>query len=149
MMLTNMSEEERRGGRESFASLFQSSDDTQSNHVSVSADSANGQEKHLDAPNELGNTSVDSDTSEYQELQENVSYSPPNFVASSWEMNYHEAAIFLEEGENNDKFNSHPRDRNALPAYLVTHKPLVLFSGPLCCSAPHVARNYRASSGLR
>ncbi|XP_069937842.1 two pore channel protein 1 isoform X1 [Cherax quadricarinatus] len=36
-------------------------------------------------------------------------------------MNYHEAAIFLEEGENNDKFNSHPRDRNALPAYLVTH----------------------------
>ena len=27
----------------------------------------------------------------------------------------------FQEGENNDKFNSHPRDRNALPAYLVTH----------------------------
>lgn len=26
-----------------------------------------------------------------------------------------------QEGENNDKFNSHPRDRSALPAYLVTH----------------------------
>lgn len=27
----------------------------------------------------------------------------------------------FQEGENNDKFNSHPRDRSALPAYLVTH----------------------------
>ncbi|KAK9892534.1 hypothetical protein WA026_020517 [Henosepilachna vigintioctopunctata] len=38
-----------------------------------------------------------------------------------WEMNYHEAAIFLEEGENNEKFDSHPRHPTALPAYLLVH----------------------------
>lgn len=38
-----------------------------------------------------------------------------------WEMNYHEAAIFLEEGENNEKFDSHPRHPSALPAYLLVH----------------------------
>ena len=51
-------------------------------------------------------------------------------------MNYREAAIFLEEGQNNDKFIHHPRyyllscaktnvstcrDRDALPAYLLVH----------------------------
>lgn len=38
-----------------------------------------------------------------------------------WEMNYHEAAIFLEEGANNDKFDSHPGHPGALPAYLLVH----------------------------
>lgn len=38
-----------------------------------------------------------------------------------WEMNYHEAAIYLEEGENNEKFDSHPRHPSALPAYLLVH----------------------------
>jgi two pore calcium channel protein 1 len=37
----------------------------------------------------------------------------------AWEVNYREAAIFLEEGENNDKFLHHPRDFEALPAYLL------------------------------
>ncbi|CAH0546809.1 unnamed protein product [Brassicogethes aeneus] len=41
--------------------------------------------------------------------------------ADHWEMNYHEAAIFLEEGENNEKFDSHPRHPSALPAYLMVH----------------------------
>lgn len=41
--------------------------------------------------------------------------------ADHWEMNYHEAAIFLEEGENNEKFDSHPRHPSALPAYLLVH----------------------------
>ncbi|XP_054279606.1 two pore calcium channel protein 1-like isoform X2 [Macrosteles quadrilineatus] len=36
-------------------------------------------------------------------------------------MNYHEAAIFLEEGKNNEKFDSHPREPDALPAYLLVH----------------------------
>ena len=27
----------------------------------------------------------------------------------TWEINYREAAIFLEEGQNNDKFIYHPR----------------------------------------
>ena len=39
----------------------------------------------------------------------------------TWEVNYREAAIFLEEGQNNDKFIHHPRDREALPAYLLVH----------------------------
>ncbi len=38
-----------------------------------------------------------------------------------WEVNYKEAAIFLEEGLNNDKFTHHPRSREALPAYLLVH----------------------------
>ena len=38
-----------------------------------------------------------------------------------WESNYKEAAIFLEEGENNDKFSHHPRSYDHLPAYLLVH----------------------------
>ena len=38
-----------------------------------------------------------------------------------WELNYQEAAIFLQEGENNDKFYTHPRSCNALPAYQIAH----------------------------
>ncbi|XP_031828550.1 two pore segment channel 1 isoform X2 [Nomia melanderi] len=38
-----------------------------------------------------------------------------------WEMNYHKAAIFLEEGRNNEKFESHPRHPEDLPAYLLVH----------------------------
>ncbi|XP_018562124.1 two pore calcium channel protein 1 isoform X2 [Anoplophora glabripennis] len=44
-----------------------------------------------------------------------------NSETDHWEMNYHEAAIFLEEGENNEKFDSHPRHPSALPAYLLVH----------------------------
>ncbi|XP_076256242.1 two pore calcium channel protein 1-like isoform X2 [Rhynchophorus ferrugineus] len=44
-----------------------------------------------------------------------------NNEVDHWEMNYHEAAIFLEEGENNEKFDSHPRHPSALPAYLLVH----------------------------
>ncbi|XP_049818861.1 two pore calcium channel protein 1-like isoform X2 [Aethina tumida] len=41
--------------------------------------------------------------------------------ADHWEMNYHEASIFLEEGGNNEKFDSHPRHPSALPPYLLVH----------------------------
>lgn len=47
--------------------------------------------------------------------------SPTAEGTDHWEMNYHEAAIFLEEGENNEKFDSHPRHPSALPAYLLVH----------------------------
>ncbi|XP_042231863.1 two pore calcium channel protein 1-like isoform X2 [Homarus americanus] len=107
-----------RNRSESFASLFLSSEDNQSTHASASTDSV--RDGDGDVPNEYGNTSMESDNSEYQELQDQVQ-TPPICTSNSWEMNYHEAAIFLEEGENNDKFNSHPRDRDALPAYIVTH----------------------------
>ncbi|XP_048875968.1 two pore channel protein 1 isoform X4 [Brienomyrus brachyistius] len=36
-------------------------------------------------------------------------------------MNYQEAAIYLQEGENNDKFFTHPRNPKALTAYLFAH----------------------------
>jgi len=46
---------------------------------------------------------------------------PLELTGETWEINYREAAIFLEEGKNNDKFLHHPRDREALPAYLLVH----------------------------
>uniref|UniRef100_A0A4W3IB07 Two pore segment channel 1 n=1 Tax=Callorhinchus milii TaxID=7868 RepID=A0A4W3IB07_CALMI len=36
-------------------------------------------------------------------------------------MNYQEAAIYLQEGENNDKFITHPKNQKALAAYLFVH----------------------------
>ncbi|RWS03249.1 two pore calcium channel protein 1-like protein [Dinothrombium tinctorium] len=42
-------------------------------------------------------------------------------VKKTWNMNYKEASIYLEEGYNNDKFDHHPRSRDALPAYLIVH----------------------------
>jgi len=41
--------------------------------------------------------------------------------SKTWELNYQEAAIYLQEGENNDKYNTHPRDFRALPAYKISH----------------------------
>ncbi|KAI5089637.1 two pore calcium channel protein 1 isoform X1, partial [Silurus meridionalis] len=48
----------------------------------------------------------------------------PNSLRQSWEMNYQEAAIYLQEGENNDKFYTHPRNPRALSAYLFVHNHL-------------------------
>ncbi|XP_015733645.1 two pore calcium channel protein 1 isoform X2 [Coturnix japonica] len=42
----------------------------------------------------------------------------------NWEMNYQEAAIYLQEGENNDKFFTHPKNTKALAAYLFAHNHL-------------------------
>ncbi|RXM98192.1 Two pore calcium channel protein 1 [Acipenser ruthenus] len=39
-------------------------------------------------------------------------------------MNYQEAAIYLQEGANNDKFFTHPRNPKALAAYLFAHNHL-------------------------
>ncbi|XP_036435931.1 two pore calcium channel protein 1 isoform X1 [Colossoma macropomum] len=47
-----------------------------------------------------------------------------NSLRQSWEMNYQEAAIYLQEGENNDKFYTHPRSPRALSAYLFAHNHL-------------------------
>ncbi|XP_061624134.1 two pore channel protein 1 isoform X2 [Phyllopteryx taeniolatus] len=68
-------------------------------------------------------------------------------LRQSWEMNYQEAAIYLQEGENNDKFFTHPRNPKALAAYLFAHNHLFymmeLFTGLLLmtlslCEAPAV-----------
>ncbi|XP_036382801.1 two pore calcium channel protein 1 isoform X2 [Megalops cyprinoides] len=62
-------------------------------------------------------------------------------------MNYQEAAIYLQEGENNDKFFTHPRNSKALAAYLFAHNHLFymmeLLTGVLLmmlslCEAPAV-----------
>uniref|UniRef100_A0A8D0C832 Voltage-dependent calcium channel protein TPC1 n=1 Tax=Salvator merianae TaxID=96440 RepID=A0A8D0C832_SALMN len=42
----------------------------------------------------------------------------------NWEINYQESAIYLQEGENNDKFFTHPKDAKALSAYLFVHNHL-------------------------
>ncbi|NXG52704.1 TPC1 protein, partial [Psilopogon haemacephalus] len=42
----------------------------------------------------------------------------------NWEMNYQEAAIYLQEGDNNDKFFTHPKNAKALAAYLFVHNHL-------------------------
>ncbi|TNN29659.1 Two pore calcium channel protein 1 [Liparis tanakae] len=68
-------------------------------------------------------------------------------LRQSWEMNYQEAAIYLQEGENNDKFCTHPRNPRALAAYLFAHNHLFymmeLLTGLLLmmlslCEAPAV-----------
>ncbi|XP_063610865.1 two pore channel protein 1-like isoform X1 [Penaeus indicus] len=115
-----MSEATRReAGRESFSSLFLPPEESQRENEPPNTNN----QRDSDIPNEYGNTSIDSESSDYRVLHEDQEQTQTSFcpISSSWEMNYHEAAIFLEEGENNDKFNSHPRDRSALPAYLVTH----------------------------
>ncbi|XP_059975640.1 two pore channel protein 1 isoform X2 [Mesoplodon densirostris] len=50
--------------------------------------------------------------------------SPSSLTGHNWEMNYQEAAIYLQEGENNDKFFTHPKNAKALAAYLFAHNHL-------------------------
>lgn len=38
-----------------------------------------------------------------------------------WDLNYHEAAIYVQEGENNVKFTAHPNRHTDLPWYLINH----------------------------
>ncbi|GAB6028669.1 hypothetical protein CHUAL_004495 [Chamberlinius hualienensis] len=78
-----------------------------------------------DVPNEAANTvdyRLDISSGTYTELQSEGPMTSEE-LRKRWEMNYHEATIFLEEGENNEKFNSHPKDRDALPLYLLVHNP--------------------------
>lgn len=77
-----------------------------------------------DLPFQSGNTgrsNIDSDILNRELFSAGESQASKDFTSHAWEVNYREAAIFLEEGENNDKFLHHPRDREALPAYLLVH----------------------------
>jgi len=40
---------------------------------------------------------------------------------TQWAQNYREAAIYLEEGENNEPFCTHPKRTESLPAYFLAH----------------------------
>uniref|UniRef100_A0A9L0SCQ5 Two pore segment channel 1 n=1 Tax=Equus caballus TaxID=9796 RepID=A0A9L0SCQ5_HORSE len=57
-------------------------------------------------------------------LSSGTESSPSSPTRHNWEMNYQEAAIYLQEGENNDKFFTHPKDARALAAYLFAHNHL-------------------------
>ncbi|XP_029427700.1 two pore calcium channel protein 1 isoform X3 [Rhinatrema bivittatum] len=70
-------------------------------------------------------------------------------LQQSWDINYQEAAIYLQEGENNDKFFTHPKDAKALAAYLFVHNHIFylmeLMTGLLLlllslCEAPAVPK---------
>ena len=85
--------------------------------------------EQADVPLEVGNTAryatanESSSQLQFTELHsfpaiENLHYDD---IPKSWELNYREAAIFLEEGINNDKLTTHPQCHEALPAYLLVH----------------------------
>ena len=44
--------------------------------------------------------------------------------AEQWEIAYREASLYLEEGEQNEKFSTHPEDPSVLPAYFASHNAL-------------------------
>uniref|UniRef100_A0A8C6N4K0 Two pore calcium channel protein 1 n=1 Tax=Mus spicilegus TaxID=10103 RepID=A0A8C6N4K0_MUSSI len=59
--------------------------------------------------------------SQVPNLVSGVDSPPSSPTGHNWEMNYQEAAIYLQEGQNNDKFFTHPKDARALAAYLFVH----------------------------
>ncbi|EEC00342.1 conserved hypothetical protein [Ixodes scapularis] len=77
----------------------------------------------VDVPYDLSN-SEELTRSHNTELNSPCGEIPPDRLAKCWQLNYHEAAIFLEEGQNNDKLDFHPCSHAALPAYLVVHNRL-------------------------
>ncbi|KAG0729596.1 Two pore calcium channel protein 1 [Chionoecetes opilio] len=151
------------GRNTGLTSLYLSMDDSQASRAgstspAASASTASHGSQMEEAPHQYANTSTASDTAASLPESQSEGQNSSNLINSSWEMNYHEAAIFLEEGENNDKFNSHPRDRSALPAYLVTHNhwfySLDLFAALLLLSLatieqPAVFHVRRAGGGAR
>ena len=54
-------------------------------------------------------------------LPENVTYVQDTY----WDLNYREAAIYLEEGWNNDKLTSHPKCLDDLRIYNLIHSKWV------------------------
>jgi len=96
----------------------------------VTDSSINSVPNDNEIPNQISSAflyddSLDSNQStlNYTELTSSLdSNSINNSITSDvWKMNYHESAIYLEEGFNNDKFDFHPRSRSTIPAYLVVH----------------------------
>ncbi|KAH0955047.1 hypothetical protein HN011_005174 [Eciton burchellii] len=85
-------------------------------HVKSSFDNANSTQLNIKYETNETGTALG--------MTENVMFAARNTVLDMdmhWEMNYHKAAIFLEEGRNNEKFDSHPRHPEDLPAYLLVH----------------------------
>ncbi|XP_067137462.1 two pore calcium channel protein 1-like [Centruroides vittatus] len=109
-------------------------------------------ESNLDIPfshtcNASHFTQEENNSLNYTELQSAVDDTSTESIAHTWQMNYHESAIYLEEGENNDKFDFHPRSKNALPAYLLVHNhwfyildllAVIILLGLAMCEKPAV-----------
>ncbi|XP_052801255.1 two pore calcium channel protein 1-like isoform X1 [Mya arenaria] len=60
---------------------------------------------------------------------------PAERLSKNWKLNHLEAAIYLQEGENNDKFYTHPKGHEALPAYQIAHNKwfhLLDFAASIC-----------------
>ena len=74
-----------------------------------------------DLPNQTGNTGRREDEENDKELFSPGEELSETLSKETWEINYREAAIFLDEGMNNDKFVHHPRNKESLPAYLLVH----------------------------
>ncbi|XP_014475943.1 PREDICTED: two pore calcium channel protein 1-like isoform X1 [Dinoponera quadriceps] len=109
-----LEQEISNGSSRQYGSML-SSPSTES-HVRSSFDTANNTTE-LNSKYEATDTGTGS-------MTENVMFTARDAspdVDMHWEMNYHEAAIFLEEGRNNEKFDSHPRHPEDLPAYLLVH----------------------------
>ncbi|XP_035514142.1 two pore calcium channel protein 1 isoform X2 [Morone saxatilis] len=107
----------------------------------LSEDAERGDENGGGGNYDIVNNAVISTPGPQNNRAQNVS------LRQSWEMNYQEAAIYLQEGENNDKFFTHPRNPKALAAYLFAHNHLFymmeLLTGLLLmmlslCEAPAV-----------
>ncbi|XP_040207854.1 two pore calcium channel protein 1 [Rana temporaria] len=78
-----------------------------------------------DASGEDTNSDVALDRDEYESHTIAMDQIPAlHELDLSWETRYQEASIYLQEGKNNDKFDTHPRDPNALAAYLFAHNHL-------------------------
>ncbi|XP_068937696.1 two pore channel protein 1 isoform X5 [Petaurus breviceps papuanus] len=75
-----------------------------------------------DLPNENGGNYIIGDLRvSVPDSRDGTSLTP---TRPSWEMNYQEAAIYLQEGENNDKFFTHPKNTQGLAAYIFVHNHL-------------------------
>lgn len=54
-------------------------------------------------------------------------------IKNQWVLNYREAAIYLEEGENNIKFTHHPHLYESLPIYLLCHNHVFYIIDLIAC----------------
>ncbi|KAL6441388.1 hypothetical protein ACFW04_003544 [Cataglyphis niger] len=109
-----LDQEISNGSNRQYGSMLSSP--SSESHVKFSFDNGNTANQ-LDCKYEAGETGTGS-------MTENIVFTPCNATLDMdmhWEMNYHEAAIFLEEGRNNEKFDSHPKHPEDLPAYLLVH----------------------------
>lgn len=137
-----------RAGRSPSSSAMESDDDVpliltwdEANSGLLSDDAERGDENGGAGNYDIVNNAVVTTPGPQNHRAQNAS------LRQSWEMNYQEAAIYLQEGENNDKFFTHPRNPKALAAYLFAHNHLFymmeLLTGLLLmmlslCEAPAV-----------